>query len=55
MSNEGHITEEEIAFYNECLVYVYFKLKEFQNAKLLSDEMLSKLSKQAIFSVNDNE
>ncbi|CDW76455.1 UNKNOWN [Stylonychia lemnae] len=55
VSNDGHMTEEEITFYNECLVYTYFKLKEYQNAKILSEEIISKLQKSIMFAVNDSD
>ena len=45
MSNDCKMSEEEVVFYNECLVYVFLKLKEFQNAKLLAEEMIAKLDK----------
>jgi len=38
---------------NQCLVYVFFKLKEFQNAKILSEQMIAKLDKQVMFSVKE--
>ena len=49
------LNDDEVLFYNSCLVFVFFKLKEFQNAKILSTEVISKLSRQAIFSVVDSE
>ena len=49
------MTEEEVTFYNQCLVYTYFKLKEHQNAKILSEEIMSKLQKSIMFAVHDNE
>ena len=49
------MTEEELAFFNECLVYIYFKMKEYQNAKILTEEMISKLSKQVLFNIGDTD
>lgn len=49
------MTEEEITFLNECLVYTYFKLKEYQNAKILSEEIITKIQKSIMFAVHDNE
>jgi hypothetical protein len=37
--------DEQLIFYNECLVYVFFKLKEYQNAKILAEQMIAKLDK----------
>ena len=55
MSNDGKMPDEEVVFYNECIVYIFFKLKEYQNARILAEEMISKLSKQVIFSLSDSE
>eukprot|EP00347_Sterkiella_histriomuscorum_P001642 403371239 len=54
VSNDGQMTEEEITFHNQCLVYVYFKLKEYQNARILSEEILTKLQKSVMFAVHDD-
>ena len=29
MDNTGYMKENEVLFYNECLVYVFYKLKEY--------------------------
>jgi len=44
-----------VSFFNECMVFIYFRLKEYQNAKILAQEILDKLSKQVLFSVGDSE
>jgi len=49
------MTEDEVTFLNLSLVYTFFKLKEYQNAKILAEEMLAKLSKQVLFNVNEDE
>ena len=44
------MTEETVQFFNECLIYSLFKLKEYKNAETLSHEIITKIQKQAIFS-----
>ncbi len=55
MSTDNQLSEDELVFYNQCLVYVFFKLKEFQNSKLLAEEIINKLAKQAIFNIGDDQ
>jgi hypothetical protein len=43
MNDDTSLSEEEIQFFNLCLVYVFFKLKEHHYAKVLSEEILQKL------------
>ena len=42
--------EDTVQFFNECLVYSLFKLKEYKNAETLSNEIITKIQKQTIFS-----
>ena len=44
------LTEEAVQFFNECLVYSLFKLREYKNAETLSEQVTSKIQKQALFS-----
>lgn len=55
MSDDTHLTEEEVSFFNQCLVYVFFKLKEYQNARILAGDNIKKLSRQAMFSFGEQE
>jgi len=29
MVNDGKMSEEEVVFFNECMVYVFLKLKDY--------------------------
>jgi hypothetical protein len=55
MSDDTVLGEEEISFFNQCLIYVFMKLKEYTNARILADENITKIKKQAMFSFGDNE
>jgi hypothetical protein len=37
------MTEETVQFFNECLIYSLFKLREFKNAETLSEQVTSKI------------
>jgi len=43
MNDETLLTDEEIDFFNICLAFVFFKLKEYPNARILTEEILQKV------------
>ena len=49
------VPSDHDVFLRQCLVFVFFKLKEYQNAKIVSEEMIKKLDKEFLFSISDNE
>lgn len=55
MNDDTHLSEEEVQFFNLCLVYVFLKLKEFHYARVLAEEILQKLKRQGLFSFDDSE
>ncbi len=40
MNDDTHLSDEEIQFFNICLIYVFLKLKEYNYARVLADEVL---------------
>mmetsp|Transcript_25125 Transcript_25125/g.18917 ORF Transcript_25125/g.18917 Transcript_25125/m.18917 type:complete len:132 (+) Transcript_25125:307-702(+) len=42
-----------LIFLNLALVFAFFKLKEYQNARILSEQMIAKLDRQVMFSVKE--
>ena len=55
MNDDTSLSEDEVQFFNLCLVYVFLKLKEYNYARVLSEEILQKLKRQGIFSFDDQE
>jgi hypothetical protein len=55
MNDDTSLSEEEVQFFNLCLVYVFLKLKESHYAKALAEEIVQKLKRQGIFSFDDQE
>lgn len=55
MNDDTSLSEEEVQFFNQCLVYVFLKLKEFHYARVLSEEILQKLKRQGIFSFDEQD
>ena len=43
VTDEAILSEEAIQLFNQCLIYALIKLKEYKNAKILSDQVMSKL------------
>ena len=42
---------QQLYFFNFCLVYVLFKLKEFTNAKQMASELIEKIDKETSLSL----
>ena len=40
------VNGEQLHFFNVCMVYVLHKLKEFQNAKQMASELLTRMEKE---------
>lgn len=59
MLTEGLMREpkniDQLHLYNVCLVYTYHKLKEFQSAKQMAQELLVKLERQTSLSLENDE
>jgi len=55
MNDDTSLSEEEMQFFNLCLVYVFLKLKEYHYARVLAEEILQKLKRQGLFSFDDQE
>jgi hypothetical protein len=53
MNDETILSEDELQFFNISLVFVFFKLKEFPNTRILAEEVMYKLKKQVMFTLDD--
>ena len=46
---------EQRSLFNVCLIYVYLKLKEFENARTLAQELLEEYERQETLSLEADE